>query len=307
MSRDNDGSEKFQSVSDFSQMGCSGSDKGSELQERSTSLSEAARRRLLSLRGEPLFIADWEDALMIHYEVDAELLQCVTPFELDLLEGRAFVSLVAFTMRGMRPRLGGRFAAWLLKPIGTHNFLNVRTYARLGAETGIYFLAEWLSNRFSVALGPPVFGLPYRFGEIDYRHRFETSSANPCRGASGGRVRDPANNAVLNYQVDLNSSLEPRECETGSLQEWLMERYTAYTHVGGRSRFFRVWHPPWSQAPVEVAIADQSLLEVNWPFFRDARVMGANFSSGVRGVWMGWPHRLAYGPRPRLRENTLVL
>jgi uncharacterized protein YqjF (DUF2071 family) len=260
--------------------------------ERRPSLSEAGRRRLLSLPGEPLFIADWEDALMIHYEVDAELLQRVVPFELDLLEGRAFVSLVAFTMRGMRPRLGGRFAAWLLKPIGSHNFLNVRTYARVGAEAGIYFLAEWLSNRVSVALGPRVFGLPYKFGEIDYRHGLQPSAANQSRGALGGRVKDPANSAVLNYQVDLNSRLGFQECEIGSLQEWLMERYTAYTQVGGRSRFFRVWHPPWAQVPAEVAITDQSLLEVNWPFFRDARVIGGNLSPGVRGVWMGWPHQL---------------
>jgi hypothetical protein len=137
-----------------------------------------------------------------------------------------------------------------------------------------------------------VFGLPYKRGEIDYRHEFKTSSPNQSRGALGGRVRDPANNGVLAYEVSFNPSVELRECETGSLQEWLMERYTAYTHVGGRSRFFRVWHPPWAQVPVEIALADQSLLEVNWPFFRDARVIGANLSSGVRGVWMGWPHQL---------------
>src|SRR2546421_5594971 len=132
----------------------SGKSMSLEIHERQSSLSEAARQRLLSLPGEPLFIADWEDALMIHYEVDAELLQRGVPFEVDLLEGRAFVSLVAFTMSGMRPRLGGRLAAWLFKPIGTHNFLNVRTCARVGSEAGIYFLAEWLSNRLSVALGP---------------------------------------------------------------------------------------------------------------------------------------------------------
>src|SRR5947207_2991822 len=92
--------------------GCSGRTRNSGLQECQITLSEAGRRRLLSLPGEPLFIADWDAALMIHYEVDAELLQRVVPFELDLLDGRAFVSLVAFTMRGMRPRWGGRFAAW---------------------------------------------------------------------------------------------------------------------------------------------------------------------------------------------------
>src|SRR6266436_7723570 len=109
--------------------------------------SQAARQRLLSLPGEPLFIADWDRVLMIHYEVEPDTLQRAVPFELELNEGRAFVSLVAFTMRGMKPRMGGHLAALLLKPIATHEFLNVRTYVRHRGESGIYFLAEWLSNR----------------------------------------------------------------------------------------------------------------------------------------------------------------
>src|SRR3981081_1053396 len=95
MIRSRDEPEKFQAS-------CFGRNRISVSREHPITLSEAARRRLLSRPGEPLFIADWDEGLMIHYEVDAELLQGVVPFELDLLDGRAFVSLVAFTMRGMR-------------------------------------------------------------------------------------------------------------------------------------------------------------------------------------------------------------
>src|SRR5215471_2168633 len=104
----------------------------------------AAKERILSQRGEPLFLAAWEHVLMIHLEVDAERLQRDVPFRLDLWNGRAFVSVVAFTMRNMRPRWGRRLAAMLLRPIATHEFLNVRTYVRHGDECGIHFLAEWL-------------------------------------------------------------------------------------------------------------------------------------------------------------------
>src|SRR5437016_4346568 len=128
--------------------------------ERSHHPSFAARCRILMNRGEPLFYADWLRAVFIHYEADPEALQREVPFELDLDDGMAYVSLVAFTMRDMRPRIGGRLAAWLLKPISTHEFLNARTYVRHGDETGIYFLAEWLSNPLSVLLGPVTFGLP---------------------------------------------------------------------------------------------------------------------------------------------------
>jgi uncharacterized protein YqjF (DUF2071 family) len=73
---------------------------------------------------------------MIHYEVDPIALGQIVPFEVDVFEGRAFVSLVAFTMRGMRPRRGGWLGKWLMKPIATLEFLNVRTYVRHNGEAG---------------------------------------------------------------------------------------------------------------------------------------------------------------------------
>jgi len=65
------------------------------------SASAIARQRILSHRGEPLLLADWMRVLMMHFEVDAEQLQRDVPYRLDLYEGRAFVTLVAFTMENM--------------------------------------------------------------------------------------------------------------------------------------------------------------------------------------------------------------
>src|SRR5690242_15645029 len=134
----------------------------------STQPSMAARQRMLSRWGEPLFIAGWKNVLMMHFEVDAAALQRDVPFQLDRHEGHAFVSLVAFTMCDMRPRVGGRLGAWLFRPVATHDFLNVRTYVRHNNECGIHFLAEWLSSRLAVKLGPATFGLPYRHGLMAY-------------------------------------------------------------------------------------------------------------------------------------------
>jgi len=135
-----------------------------------TTSNDEARRRMLAIRGEPMFYARWDRAVFIHYEADPAALQLDVPFELDLRQGRAFVSIVAFTLSRMRPRIGGRLGEWLFKPIATHEFLNVRTYVRHRGEPGIYFLAEWLSNPLSVHLGPRTFGLPYKFGRLIYDH-----------------------------------------------------------------------------------------------------------------------------------------
>lgn len=102
----------------------------------------AAKERLLSRRGEPLLYANWDNVLFIHYEIEPDELQRCIPYPLDLYHGRAFVSFVAFTMRGMRPRLGGTLGALLFKPIATHHFLNVRTYVRHEGEAGIHLCAN---------------------------------------------------------------------------------------------------------------------------------------------------------------------
>jgi uncharacterized protein YqjF (DUF2071 family) len=246
--------------------------------------SAAARRRILSHSGEPLFLADWMRVLMIHFEVDAEALQRTVPYQLDLRDGRAFVSLVAFTMEKMRPRHGGKLGAWLCRPIATHDFLNVRTYVRHGGEPGIHFLAEWLSSWLAVKLGPTTFGLPYRHGRINYEHNWSNRSIR-------GQVVDARTNARFAYRADFETGTPNFvPCENGSLDEWLMERYTAFNCVGGRQKFFRIWHPPWPQREAKVELQDLSLLRKNWPWFADARVVGANFSHGLEAVWMGRPH-----------------
>ena len=241
---------------------------------------------MLSRPGEPLFLADWVDVLMVHLEVDPVALQRATPFPLDLFDGRAFVSLVFFTMRRMRPRRGGRIGEWLLRPIATHEFLNVRTYVDCDGEPGIHFLAEWLPNAFSVRVGPPIFGLPYRLGRLAYRHNLGAEHR------LSGQVTDAPTGTALAYRGELGSHTGFIPCAAGSLDEWLMERYTAFTHRRGVSRFFRVWHPPWRQVPACVELTDHSLLCSNWPWLAGAPIIGANYSPGFRDVWVGRPNRL---------------
>jgi uncharacterized protein YqjF (DUF2071 family) len=245
--------------------------------------SATARDQMLARRGEKLFVAGWRQALMIHFEVDAAALRRAVPFQLDLWQGRAFVSLVAFTMRGLRPVGGGKPAALMFRPIATHDFLNVRTYVRHRGERGIHFLAEWLNSRLAAQLGPAVFGLPYRHGQIEYQHE------RPSDGVRG-RVADPRTGGALKYQASLPQPATFQPCPVGSLDEGLMERYIAFNSAGGLRRSFRVWHPPWPQTRADIEIVDDTLLRQNWPWLGTAKLMGANYSPGFNEVWMGRPH-----------------
>src|SRR5437763_87984 len=166
-----------------------------------------------------LFRADWRDVLFVHYSIDPDVLAPHVPFALDLSDGRAWVSLVAFTQARFRPAWGGRLSEWLMRPVATHGFLNLRTYVRGGGMTGgraIYFISEWIPNRLTAWVGPGLYGLPLRLARLDYRDD---------------------ERRVLSAQGATDLIVGPRGAPIdGRLSEFLLERYTAFTSRGGRGR-----------------------------------------------------------------------
>ncbi|HYG23278.1 MAG TPA: DUF2071 domain-containing protein [Verrucomicrobiae bacterium] len=244
----------------------------------------AARMRMQVTAGEPLFLADWDRALFMHYEVSAADLQRFIPLELDVWNGRAFISLVAFTMSHFRLKVGGCFTRWLTLPVSTHEFLNVRTYVRHRGEMGIFFLAEWVPNRVSRALGPVTFGLPYRLGRLRYDHGSEVDGMS-------GEVTDATTRSRFAYH-GVACGFDFDSCTDGSLDAFLLERYTAFTAASRAQRFFRIWHRPWPQVRAQVNVTEASLIDEAWAGLSRATLHSAHFSQGVRDVWMGRPHRM---------------
>lgn len=244
---------------------------------------EAARRRFTRMEGRPLFLADWCNALFIHYEVDADQLAAAIPFPLDDHEGRAFVSLVAFTQTRLRPALAPRVGRWMFWPL-SHSFLNVRTYVRVNGEPGIHFIAEWVPSRIAHLLGPRVYGLPYRLGRLRYR-------SSPSAPHMSGRVRDEAGAASLAFDATPTDT-PPLCCPAGSLDAFLLERYTAFTFHRGIARLFRIWHEPWRQRAATVHIDDSGLMACSGGWSKTARFVGANYAEAARDIRIGRPRRV---------------
>jgi uncharacterized protein YqjF (DUF2071 family) len=229
------------------------------------------------LPGEPFWLCDWTEVVFIHFEVDAATLQRAVPFTLDLFEGRAFVSLVAFTLTDMRPRVGGNLTRLLFKPFGTHRFLNARTYVRRHNHTGIYFLAEWLDAPWlNLVAGPALYGLPFRCGRLDYQNHAADGHVN-------GVVCDSAGS--LSYAGDVLAP--PCTAEPGSLAEFLVERYRAFTCRRGRRGWFPVWHGPWKISAFSAQLTETSLIRRSGNWFRTAHHYSAHWSPGAGEVWMG--------------------
>jgi len=242
----------------------------------------AMSRRARECIGRPLFHGGWLDVIFLHYEIPPEVLQPWVPFQLDTWLGSAYVSLVLFTLSGLCCDPFRQVTRCLLRSISDHAFLNVRTYVRHGETTGIYFLAEWLSNRLSVPFGRPAFGLPYHFARFDRSDDRMSATVAASRGS-------------LRFHAHLDPEPHFAPCNAGSLDEFLLERYTAYTQWSSLRRFFRVWHPPWPVAPITASIDDASLLDQTGTWPRAAHLIAAHYSPGIADVWMGPPQFLATG------------
>ena len=246
--------------------------------------SACAYARFLATQQQPLFLCEWPRVLFVHYAVDAKFLQPHVPFALDLFDGRAIVSLVAFTMQQFRPQWGGRLTEWLFRPARTNSFFNVRTYVRHCGEPGAYFMTQWLSHPFCLFARLPILRLPWHRARMVYEH------AHGSGRLTGRIIR--SNGHRLTYSATLTAGTPFVFSEPRSLAEFTMERYTAFALRGGDPVVFRIWHEPWLQCEVEATIQDDGLLAQSGDWVKHADFAGANYSSGCSEVWMGKVQRL---------------
>ncbi len=245
--------------------------------------STLAREAMTGDGSKPLWQGEWDRVVMMHFAVKPAALRPHVPFELDERDGMAFVSAVAFTLRGMTMKGVIGWLSPILRPVVTHPFLNLRTYVRHAGESGIYFLAEWVPLVPTLLIARPIYGLPYLPGRLDLRHDFDCGSLH-------GEVRSRLTDGVLRYEGRCH--VGPDAAAAGTLTEFLMERYTAFTRWKGRTKRFRVWHPPWPQSPAEVEIQDRSLFRETGAWADEACYVGAHASPGLPMVWMGAPEVL---------------
>ena len=242
-------------------------------------ISATARQRFLKEERAPLFRCEWPRVLFVNYEIEPAILQPQVPFELELFNGRAIVSIAAFTMRRFRPNRGGKFGEWIFSPAAKNSFLNVRTYVCHHNEPGVYFMTQWLSQPFCLLGRLPTLRLPWHLGRMRYDFRHEGGRMRGHVDGAGGRT------LAITAALPMGSHFEP--AGPGSVAEFAMERYTAFALRAGKEVVFRVWHEPWPQCAVDVEVKDTSLLALSGDWYEHAHFAGANYTIGCDEVWMG--------------------
>lgn len=175
----------------------------------------------------------WHEILMLHWEVPPAAVRPLVArgVELDLFDGRAYVSVTPFTMR--RARLRGMPP---LPFIAVFHELNVRTYVRVDGVAGVWFLSLDAASTAAAAIARATLGLPY------FRARMSRAAAGGAHEYRSERLPPRGAPATLSARWRVGAVVPHL---AGSLDDFLAERHALYTRLAGRRVRVRVRHPPW--------------------------------------------------------------
>ena len=177
--------------------------------------------------------AEWRDLILVNYEVDPLLLRKRTPSgtELDLHDGRCFVSLVGFMFLNTRV-LGVRVPYHI-------NFeeVNLRFYVRREivdeVRRGVTFIKEIVPRRAVCYVARYFYGEPYE--------RWAMSHDRTSEHTKYIWRRSDQTNSIT---VDMGGSIGTPE--SGSHAEFITEHYWGYTKRSStRTDEYKVEHPKW--------------------------------------------------------------
>ena len=225
----------------------------------------------------PVMRQSWQNLLFLHWQIPTDLLRPLVPafLSLDLFEGTAYVGLVPFSMRGVRP-VG-------LPPIrGISNFheTNVRTYVHYeGRDPGVWFFSLDAANRLAVYLARTLFHLPYYHARMFLEHEPVIHPDDPHTILyAGTRLRGEPQPA--SYLIRATASGPTRNAQPGTLEHFLAERYILYSVSKDRLFKGQVHHRPYPIQSATLLSLDESLLAASG-IPRPHQSPLAHFASGV--------------------------
>ena len=211
------------------------------------------------------YYQEWNNAVFLHWQVELDELEKFVPkeMEIDIFEGKPWVSLVAFTMEKIRPKNLPSFP-----PISNFDEINIRTYVKSSNKTGVYFLSIEGGNKLSCKVAKGLSELPYRYSKINRTEGQYKSS-----------------NSKFQDKLDIQFTVGNELTEKSTLIKWLTERYALFQDTRQSINEFEIHHLEWPLAEIEV-----KKLEVKYQRFGkliNNKPISFQFSKGVRVLAWG--------------------
>lgn len=209
-------------------------------------LSHTKHRPFPIPEGPWLMKQGWNDLLCAHWPVHTEDLLPLIPrgLELELWEGRPWISLIPFRLSPLRVR-----GVPPLPFVSDFLELNVRTYVTRNGKPGIFFFNLEASSKLAVAGARTAAHLPYHHAQmsIGYGNHESIHYESVRKHQLAGDVAFQGTYKPLNDKV--------AHANPGSLIHWLTERYCLYTvSSSGEILVGDIHHLPWPIQEAELQI-----------------------------------------------------
>jgi len=211
------------------------------------------------------FYQEWNNAIFLHYQVDLTELEKFVPkeLEIDLFDGKPWISVVAFTMEKIRPKILPAFS-----PISNFDEINIRTYVKSNNKTGVYFLSIEGGKLASCKIAKRISELPYRYSNINRTKNHYNSI-----------------NSEFNDKLDIEFTIGKEINKKTELDKWLTERYALFQDSEKSINEFEIHHLEW---PINEI--DLKKTELNYPRFDKLIKNKPNkiqYSKGVKVIAWG--------------------
>jgi uncharacterized protein YqjF (DUF2071 family) len=188
----------------------------------------------------------WNNLLFAHWRADATALARHVPagFDIDCLNGDAWLSVVPFYMTNVRVRC--------VPPVpGASSFgeVNVRTYVRRAGKAGVFFFSLDAESVAAVWGAYTALNLPYYTAAM--------TIANDTQVRYESRRRADSRRSLVAQYAPAGAPMEP---QPGTLDYFLTERYCLYaTSRRGRPYRLEIHHRPWLLQPATARLSDVSI------------------------------------------------
>lgn len=218
----------------------------------------------------------WEKLAFLHWRWDPAEIQRTLPRGLfvDMFEGNAWLAIVPFYMRGIRPRFLPS-----VPRISDFLELNVRTYVHDAAgRPGVWFYSLDCNQPLAVWTARTFFRLPYQHARMQAldsvlecvgppalsdAHRLAESSIGLEHFKTLPQAAEAQANLWIDYTCHRHGASEPsrfryqvsgqsRHAEPGSLEFFLAERYLLFADTPRGIRCGQVHHVPYPLAEVKL-------------------------------------------------------
>lgn len=212
-------------------------------------LSETTHRPYPMPEDPWVMVQTWEQLLFAHWQVPVETLRPLIPdaLSIDTFEGQAYVGVVPFRMRWVRPR-GLPALPW----ISFFPELNVRTYVLQAGRPGVWFFSLEAGNPLAVWIARTTFHLPY----------FNAQMRCQPDGVLYRSSRTHRDAAPAHFEAEYRPVGPVYRSQPGTLDAWLTERYCLYAQ-DARGGIYRgeIQHVQWPLQPAEASITQNTMGE----------------------------------------------